>query len=107
MREQFGIRPRDRVAMMMMCDRPEFAEVLFAISRAGAIAVPLNAKLDHGERTRVNAGSGVKLMFAAPDFAEAAALIADMVPELDIVLVAPSAEHDRLVAPEVGPVEPF
>ena len=107
MREQFGIRPRDRVAMMMMYDRPEFAEVLVAISRAGAIAVPLNAKLNHGERTHVNACSGVRLMFAAPEFSETAALIAAMVPGLEIVLVGPSAEYDRLVAPVVGPVEPI
>ena len=86
MRGHFGIRPRDRVAMMMY-DRPEFAEVLVAISRAGAIAIPLNAKLNHGERTHVNACSGVRLMFAASDFSETAALIAAMVPGLEIVLV--------------------
>jgi acyl-CoA synthetase (AMP-forming)/AMP-acid ligase II len=105
MREHFGIRARDRVAMMMMYDRPEFAEVLVTISRAGAIAVPLNAKLNHA--THVNACSGVRLMFAAPEFSETAALIAAMVPGLEIVLVGPSAEYDRLVAPVVGPVEPI
>ena len=44
-------------------------------------------------------------MFATPDLAEVAALVADMVPALDIVIVAPPAERDRLVASEVGPVE--
>lgn len=107
MREHFGVRRRDRVALMMMCDRPEFAEVLIAISRAGAVAVPLNATLNRNELAHINGCSGARLMFAAPDFVEAAALVADAVPELDIVLVARSAEYHRLVASEGGSVEPI
>jgi long-chain acyl-CoA synthetase len=103
MRGHFGVSPGDRVGIMLS---PEFAEVFLAIGSSGAIAVPLNVKPNHDEYASATACLGAKLVFATPYLVEPAARLANVLPELEIVLVAPSADYDRLVASEVGPIEP-
>ena len=44
MTEKWGLLPGDRVALAMT-NNPEYLAVLFAIWRAGLVAVPINAKL--------------------------------------------------------------
>ena len=41
---RLGLRPGDRVALAMT-NNPEYLAILFAIWRAGLVAVPANAKL--------------------------------------------------------------
>ena len=48
LRDQFGLLPGDRVAIVMR-NRPEYLEALFAIWHAGLVAVPVNARLHRGE----------------------------------------------------------
>ena len=42
LRDDFGLSPGDRVAIVMR-NRPEYLEALFAIWHAGLVAVPVNA----------------------------------------------------------------
>jgi acyl-CoA synthetase (AMP-forming)/AMP-acid ligase II len=48
LRDHFGLMPGDRVAIVMS-NRPEYLEALYAIWRAGLAAVPVNARLHRDE----------------------------------------------------------
>src|SRR5215475_3363638 len=48
LRDRFGLSPGDRVAIVMR-NRPEYLEALFAVWHAGLVAVPVNARLHRDE----------------------------------------------------------
>lgn len=48
LRERLGLVPGDRVAIVMR-NRPEYLEALFAVWHAGLVAVPVNARLHRDE----------------------------------------------------------
>ena len=48
LRDDFGLSPGDRVAIVMR-NRPEYLEAMFAIWHAGLVAVPVNARLHRDE----------------------------------------------------------
>ena len=48
LRDHFGLSPGDRVAIVMR-NRPEYLEALYAIWHAGLVAVPVNARLHRDE----------------------------------------------------------
>jgi len=48
LRDQYGVQPGDRVALFMK-NRTEYLEVLYGIWFAGAVVVPINAKLHEKE----------------------------------------------------------
>ncbi len=60
LRDHVGLSPGDRVAIVMR-NRPEYLEALFAIWHAGLVAVPVNARLHlcppQGARRNVMRGS--------------------------------------------------
>src|SRR4051794_23572334 len=60
---QRGVRPGDRVAILMT-NRPEFVEATLAANAAGAIAVPVNFRLAPEEVAYVLGDSGAKLLIA-------------------------------------------
>jgi fatty-acyl-CoA synthase len=62
-----GVRPGDRVAMVM-ANYPEFVAIKFAIARVGAIAVPLNYLYRREELRFVLADSGCRVVFAMTGF---------------------------------------
>jgi long-chain acyl-CoA synthetase len=66
-----GVNPGDRVGIMLP-NVPQFAVVYYGILRAGAVVVPMNVLLKQREVTFHLSDSGAKLLFAWPDFAEAA-----------------------------------
>lgn len=67
-----GIVPGDRVAIFMK-NCPDYLIVQYAIWYAGAVAVPINAKLHGRETAFILEDSGARLCFASPDLAEALA----------------------------------
>ncbi len=69
LRNTFGVRPGDRVAMAMK-NCPEYFEVLFACWHAGLVAVPMNAKLHAKEFAYIVENSGARLCFATPELHE-------------------------------------
>lgn len=74
---RLGLRPGDRVALYMD-NRPEYLELLFGIWWAGAVAVPVNAKLHGLEARYIIEHSGAVAAFAAGGQADIlAALCAD------------------------------
>jgi acyl-CoA synthetase (AMP-forming)/AMP-acid ligase II len=48
LRDHFGLSPGDRVAIVMR-NRPEYLEALYASWHAGLVAVPVNARLHRDE----------------------------------------------------------
>ena len=64
-----GVRPGDRVAMVM-ANYPEFVAIKFAIARAGAIAVPLNYLYRSDELRFVLADSGCRVVITMTGFAD-------------------------------------
>ena len=59
---RFGIRPGDRVGVFMP-NRTEYLEALYAIWWAGAVAVPINAKLHPSEAAWILDNAGATLCF--------------------------------------------
>lgn len=64
---QLGIVPGDRVGLVM-ANHPEFATLKFAISRAGAIAVPFNYLYKQDELAYVLADSGCRVLVTMTGF---------------------------------------
>jgi acyl-CoA synthetase (AMP-forming)/AMP-acid ligase II len=96
-----GVRSGDRVAHL---DRtgPEVVEALFAVSKIGAVLVPLNWRLALPELTTIVDDSGAPLLIAGAGFAAMAAAIAETVaPRVTLVEVGDDyeawiAEHDAV-----------
>lgn len=63
-----GIAPGDRVAIFMK-NRPDYLICLFAIWYAGAVAVPINAKLHGREAAWIMDNAGASLCFASAGLA--------------------------------------
>ncbi|EBA06060.1 AMP-binding protein [Sagittula stellata] len=63
-----GVGPGDRVAIFMK-NMPQYLVALFAIWRAGAVAVPINAKLHAREAAWIVGNSGTCLALASPPLA--------------------------------------
>jgi long-chain acyl-CoA synthetase len=87
-----GARPGSRIAHL---DRsaPEVVELLAAVSKLGAVAVPLNWRLAAPELTRIVTDAAAPLMIAGPAFAGTAAEVAGAVPQaLEIIEVGDEYE---------------
>jgi long-chain acyl-CoA synthetase len=71
-----GVGPGDRVAYL---DRtaPEVIELLFAVSKLGAVIVPMNWRLASPERSAVLADSRARVLIAGAGFAESGAELVD------------------------------
>src|ERR1700733_3373471 len=66
---RLALRPGDRVALAMT-NNPEYLAILFAIWRAGLVAVPANAKLHSRELAYIFADCGARVCLATADIAE-------------------------------------
>jgi long-chain acyl-CoA synthetase len=69
LRAEFGVSPGDRVAILMR-NRPEYLEALFAIWHAGLVAVPVNARLHRDEIAYILDDSGTALVVTDPEHAD-------------------------------------
>lgn len=99
LRERHGLGAGDRVAIVMK-NGPAYVEALFASWHAGLACVPVNAKLHAKEVGYILANSGARLVLSDPAMAALAgeaAAAADPAPD---VLVAGSADYERLAASE-------
>jgi acyl-CoA synthetase (AMP-forming)/AMP-acid ligase II len=90
-----GCRPGDRLAIIMS-NRPEFLEAMFAAWHAGLIAVPVNARLHRAEFEYILGHAEARLAVCSPDLAETVAPLAGSVPGLEAVLVAGGPEWRAL-----------
>jgi long-chain acyl-CoA synthetase len=95
LRDDFGLSPGDRVAIVMR-NRPEYLEAMFAIWHAGLVAVPVNARLHRDEIAYILEDSGTTVVVTDPEHA-------DDVTSLREAVVAPSERWEQLTASSPAP----
>src|SRR3954463_4870842 len=97
LRDDFGLSPGDRVAIVMR-NRPEYLEALFAIWHAGLVAVPVNARLHREEIAYVLEDSGTAVVVAAPAHADGVEPLVATVTSLQAAVIAPGERWERITA---------
>ncbi|HEU5267246.1 MAG TPA: AMP-binding protein [Jatrophihabitans sp.] len=97
LRESFGLSPGDRVAIVMR-NRPEYLEALFAIWHAGLVAVPVNARLHRDEFAYILDDSGTAVVITDDEHAEDIEPLVDKIDTLHAAVLAPGPRWDRLTS---------
>jgi acyl-CoA synthetase (AMP-forming)/AMP-acid ligase II len=90
-----GLEPGDRVAIVMR-NRPEYLEALYAIWHAGLVAVPVNARLHRDEIGFILEHSASAVALTDADHAADVESLVGTVASLRMAVVAPGARWDRL-----------
>ena len=103
LRDDFGLSPGDRVAIVMR-NRPEYFEALFAIWHAGLVAVPVNARLHRDEIAYILEDSGTAVVVADPDHADDVEPLVGTVTSLQTAVVAPGERWERITASSPAPL---
>ena len=85
-----GVELGDRVAVLMT-NHMEMVEALFAITRLGAIAVPINFRLVAGEVEFLIADSGAEVIIVDSEMAALAGAVRERIPALAACLVVGEA----------------
>jgi long-chain acyl-CoA synthetase len=98
-----GVRAGDRVAHL---DRtaPEVVELLFATSKIGAVAVPLNWRLARAELETIVADAGCSVMIAGPEYRETAREIAGGVSQ-QLEVIDTGVDYERRLESQ-SPTDP-
>lgn len=99
--DRFGLSSGDRVAIVMR-NRPEYLEAMFAVWHAGLVAVPVNARLHRDEIAYILEHSESTVVITDDDHADEVESLVGEVPSLQAAVVAPGAGWDRLFL--AGPV---
>jgi acyl-CoA synthetase (AMP-forming)/AMP-acid ligase II len=97
LRDHFGLRPGDRVAIVMR-NRPEYLEALYAIWHTGLVAVPVNARLHRDEIAYILDHSESAVAVTDADHAGDVESLVGTVASLKAAVVAPGERWDRLTA---------
>ncbi len=95
LRRRFGLVPGERVAIVMR-NRPEYLEALFATWHAGLVAVPVNARLHRDEIAYILDHSGTRVVITDDDHAEDVGSLVGSVEALGAAVVAPGSDWDGL-----------
>jgi long-chain acyl-CoA synthetase len=103
LRDEYGLTPGDRVAIVMR-NRPEYLEALFAIWHAGLVAVPVNARLHRDEIAYILDHSGTIVVVTDTEHAEDVESLVGTVASLQGVVVAPGKRWDRLTGSATAPL---
>lgn len=99
LRSGHELEPGDRVAIVMQ-NRPEYLEALFAIWHAGLVAVPVNGRLHRDEIAHIAKHSGARLMIVDDQHVADTGPLVDAIDTLDALVVAPGSQWDALVHSE-------
>ena len=95
LRDTFGLVPGDRVAIVMR-NRPEYLEALFAAWHAGLVAVPVNARLHREEIAYILDHSGASVVITDDEHAEDVEPLVHTVASVKAAVLAPSAQWRAL-----------
>ena len=95
LRDDLALSPGDRVAIVMR-NRPEYLEALFAAWHAGLVAVPVNARLHRDEIAYILDDSGAKVVVTDEEHAEEVEPLVDVVEALQAAVLAPGPQWDQL-----------
>ncbi len=97
LRDMFDLVPGDRVAIVMR-NRPEYLEALFAIWHAGLVAVPVNARLHPDEIAYILEHSGSTVVVTDLEHAEDVSSLVGTVATLRSVIIAPGDQWDTFTS---------
>lgn len=97
LRVDLGLEPGDRVAILMR-NRPEYLEALFAIWHAGLVAVPVNARLHRDEVGYILDHSQSAVVVADEDHADDAETLVGSIGTLQAAVLAPGERWNRLTS---------
>jgi long-chain acyl-CoA synthetase len=103
LRDTFDLETGDRVAIVMR-NRPEYLEALFATWHAGLVAVPVNARLHRDEIAYILEHSGAAVVVTDEDHAEDVTTLVGSVASLRAAVVAPGAAWDQLLTASPMPL---
>ncbi|WP_088288334.1 AMP-binding protein [Kineosporia sp. A_224] len=103
LRTGFGLAPGDRVAIVMR-NRPEYLETLFAVWHAGLVAVPVNARLHREELAYILGHSAAAVVLTDEEHADDVRSLVGEVASLRAAVVAPGEAWTRLVAAPAAPL---
>jgi acyl-CoA synthetase (AMP-forming)/AMP-acid ligase II len=92
-----ALTPGDRVAIVMR-NRPEYLEALYAVWHAGLVAVPVNARLHRDEIAYVLDHSGSAVVVTDREHADDVEPLVGTTGRLRAAVLAPGAQWDRLTA---------
>ena len=92
-----GFERGDRLAVMLY-NRPEYVELLFAVSHLGGVIVPLNYFLKPPEVAYALADSGASWLVAEPELRHALPALADLPDRLRLVMVDEAGAGEELYA---------
>ena len=103
LRDELGLLPGDRVALVM-ANRPEYVEAMYAAWHAGLVAVPVNARLHREEIAYVLRDSGAAVVVTDDEHAADVQPLVGEVEGLRAALLAPGEQWDRLVTAAPAPI---
>src|SRR6266545_772595 len=104
LRDRVGLRPGDRIAVVM-ANCPEYLEVLYGAWSAGLVAVPINAKLHAKEVEYILADSGAAALFVSSDLAATVMPLLRALPAVRAAYTAGSRECAELgMAQPIAPL---
>jgi long-chain acyl-CoA synthetase len=103
LRESFGLSPGDRVAIVMR-NRPEYLEALFAIWHAGLVAVPVNARLHPDEIAYILDHSGSAVVLTDDEHADDVEPLVGTVDALQAAVLAPGPRWARFTGSAPAPL---
>lgn len=103
LRDGFSLSPDDRVAIVMH-NRPEYLEALFAIWHAGLVAVPINARLHRDEIAYILDHCESAVVVTDADHADDVESLVGSVPSLQAAVVAPGERWTGLTASSSAPL---
>lgn len=95
LRGDLGLAPGDRVAIVMR-NRPEYMEALFAIWHAGLVAVPVNARLHPDEIAYILEHSGSSAVVTDEDHVADVEPLVGSIDRLRAAVLAPDERWTRL-----------
>jgi long-chain acyl-CoA synthetase len=101
LRDEFRLSPGNRVAIVMR-NRPEYLEALFAIWHAGLVAVPVNARLHRDEIAYILGDSGAAVVVTDDEHADDVESLVGTVDTLQAAVLGP--RWARLVAAAPAPI---
>ncbi|MGA1362287.1 MAG: AMP-binding protein [Ilumatobacteraceae bacterium] len=93
--KSFGLAAGDRVAIVMR-NRPEYLEAMFAAWHAGLVAVPVNARLHRDEIAYILEHSESSVVIVDDEHTDDVLPLVDVVPTLKAAVVAPGNEWRAL-----------
>jgi acyl-CoA synthetase (AMP-forming)/AMP-acid ligase II len=96
LRASFGLSPGDRVAIVMR-NRPEYLEALFAVWHAGLTAVPVNARLHRDEFAYILDDSATAVVLTDDEHAEDVVPLVGELDTLRAAVLAPGPRWERLI----------